>query len=316
MIKSKEKNFVSAVIYMKNAEAKIAEFVETVHCELEKNFEKFEIICVDDCSQDQSVEKIREAVKTLEKANVSVLHMSFPHGREMCITAGVELAIGDFVFEFDSTDMDYNPEVIMEIYNTALMGCDIVSASSDGPRMLSSKFFYKVYNGFTNSPYPLKTESFRIISRRAINRISSMNKTIPYRKAVYANCGLKCESYYYESNAEKKKKSHKLARQEKRVRRALAIDSIILFTDAAYRFSIMMTIAMMGIMVLAAIYAMVVFVMGNPIAGWTTTILFLAFAFFGLFGILTIVIKYLSTIVDLIFKKQKYTFESIEKLTK
>lgn len=316
MIKNKEKNFVSAVVYTRNAETQIVDFIKSVYTELNNNFEKFEIICVDDCSTDLSVEKIRELVKNIAHSNISVIHMSFPHGREMSMNAGVDLAIGDFVFEFDNVEMDYDSTMIMDVYNTALKGYDIVSASSNSKKKFSSQLFYNTFNRFTNNQYPLKTESFRIISRRAINRIAAMNKTIPYRKAVYANCGLKCESCYYQSKLVHEKRNYKMERQEKRVRRILAIDSIILFTDAAYRFSIMMTIAMMGIMVLVALYAVVVFVMGTPIEGWTTTILFLAFAFLGLFGILTIVIKYLSTLVDLIFKKQKYTIESIEKLTK
>ena len=65
-----------------------------------------------------------------------------------------------------------------------------------------------------------------------------------------------------------------------------------------------------------AIYAVAVFALGNPIQGWTTTILFLAVSFFGLFSILTIIIKYLSLILQLVFKKQKYSFSSIEKITK
>ena len=38
------------------------------------------------------------------------------------------------------------------------------------------------------------------------------------------------------------------------------------------------------------------------------------FAFFGLFGILTIVIKYLQLIVELVFKRKHYSFEGIEKI--
>lgn len=44
--------------------------------------------------------------------------------------------------------------------------------------------------------------------------------------------------------------------------------------------------------------------------------MFLSFSFFGLFGILTIVIKYLQIIVNLVFQRKRYTFNSIEKLTK
>ncbi|MDK2868670.1 MAG: polyisoprenyl-phosphate glycosyltransferase, partial [Clostridiales bacterium] len=52
------------------------------------------------------------------------------------------------------------------------------------------------------------------------------------------------------------------------------------------------------------------------VEGWTPTILFLSFAFFGVFGILAIVIKYLSIIVELIFKKRQYVYESIQKISK
>lgn len=44
----------------------------------------------------------------------------------------------------------------------------------------------------------MSTESFRVLSRRVINRIDSMNKTIPYRKVVYANCGLKTDNIKYQ----------------------------------------------------------------------------------------------------------------------
>ena len=45
-------------------------------------------------------------------------------------------------------------------------------------------------------------------------------------------------------------------------------------------------------------------------------LLFLSAAFFGLFAILTIVIKYLQLLIQLIHKRKNYSFESIEKLTK
>lgn len=73
---------------------------------------------------------------------------------------------------------------------------------------------------------------------------------------------------------------------------------------------------MMLMTVFMIIYSVVVYLTSNPVAGWTTTILFLSVTFFGLFGILTIIIKYLQILVDLVFKRKRYSFESIEKLTK
>ena len=37
---------------------------------------------------------------------------------------------------------------------------------------------------------------------------------------------------------------------------------------------------------------------------------------FGLFGVLTIIIKYLQILIDLVFKRSRYSFEGVEKLTK
>ena len=77
-----------------------------------------------------------------------------------------------------------------------------------------------------------------------------------------------------------------------------------------------MTAVMMLISLFMLAYTVVIYFIGHPIEGWTTTVLFLAVAFLGLFGILTVIVKYLQIIVDLVFKRKQYNFESIEKLTK
>lgn len=59
-MKDKEKNFVSAVIYVYNAEEKIESFLKMLLEVLSNNFEHSEIICVNDFSQDSSIEKIKK----------------------------------------------------------------------------------------------------------------------------------------------------------------------------------------------------------------------------------------------------------------
>lgn len=315
VMSGKEQNFISAVVYIRNNEKDIRIFLNTLEDVLSGHFDKYEIICVDDDSTDKSVEEIYIVADRREHSNITILHMSSCHGREKCMEAGKELSIGDFVYEFDTVKVDYEAQIIFKIYERAMAGYDIVSASAEGKKRISSSAYYYVFNKFSKSPYALKTETFRILSRRAINRISVMNKTIPYRKAVYANCGLKYESCYYHITGKTDIQAYE-RKNEKKERKGVAVDSLILFTDVAYKFSIFLTAAMMMVAVFAAVYALFIFMTGSPIEGWTTTILFLAFAFFGLFGILTIVIKYLSILVKLIFTKKEYTFESIERLTK
>lgn len=312
-MKNREKNFASAVVYVHNSADRIGPFLETLIAVLEDNFDHSEIVCVNDSSDDGSVQAIKKASGKAVRSSISVLNMSYFHGLERSMNAGADLAIGDFLFEFDSTVMDYEPAEIMKVYRRALEGYDIVSAAPNRKQKASSSLFYWLFDKFSDAPCRMATESFRVLSRRAINRVMSMNKTVPYRKAIYAGCGLKTDTIQY---ACKQVPAVPVDKREKGYRRGLAADSLLLFTDAGYRFSGIMTVLMMAVALFMGVYSIVIYCTGAPVEGWTTTILFLSAAFFGLFAILTIVIKYLQLLVELIHKRKTYSFESIEKLTK
>lgn len=313
IIQNLEKNFVSAVVYVHNNEDQIKSFLEMLQKALAAHFNKYEIIMVNDASTDKSAEMIREVAKGFDSSVVSILKMSYFQGMELSMNAGKNLSIGDYVFEFDTVDVDYDEELIYEIYKTALTGYDIVSASSDKNKKFTSNMFYKVFNRFSKVQYKLTTESFRVLSRRAMNRIDASSTTIPYRKAVYANCGLKCKNVAYEA---KKNLTKNYSGNQKKYREELAIESLILHTNVAYKVSSVLTFAMMAVTLFALIYTVVIFLTGNPVAGWTTMMLVLSFGFLGMFAILSIVIRYLTLILDLNFKKQQVVFESIEKISK
>lgn len=313
MMENKEKNFVSAVVYVHNAEKRVENFLSTLINTLEENFEHSEIICVNDSSTDDSLSRIKKVSEKATSTSVSVINMSYFHGLEVAMNAGMDLAIGDFVFEFDNTVLDFQAEDIMKVYKRSLQGYDIVSAVPDKPEKLTSKLFYGMFDKFTDLSYKMHTESFRILSRRVINRISSTYKTIPYRKAIHASLGLKTDALKYKVMSISEEKQD---RAERGYRFRLAIDSMILFTEMGYRFSVSMTTIMMLVSVFMSVYSIVIFVTQNPVTGWTTTILFLSVAFFGLFGIMTIIIKYLQLLVNLVFKRKYYRFEGVEKLTK
>ena len=53
------------------------------------------------------------------------------------------------------------------------------------------------------------------------------------------------------------------------------------------------------------IYTLVIWLAGHPIAGWTTTMFVLTFGLTGLFGILAILLKYLTLLLRITFKNTK-----------
>ncbi len=308
-----EKNFVSAVVYVHDNENQIKDFMKMLYKQMSAHFGKFEIIMVNDASSDTSEAKIREFALTLDRSVVSILKMSYFQGIEMSMNAGKRLSIGDYVFEFDSMDMDYEPEQIFAIYQRALTGYDIVSASPNKKGKLSSRIFYSVFNRFSKVQYKLGTETFRVLSRRGMNRIDASSSTIFYRKAVYANCGLRCANIIYDvTNNE----NHDFTKKQKKYREDLAVESLILHTNVAYKISTWLTGLMMAVTLFVLIYTVIIFAIGNPVAGWTTTMLVLSFGFLGMFAILSIIVRYLAIILDLNFKRQQVVYEGIEKISR
>ena len=311
----KQKNFVSCVVYMHNDESRIIPFVSMIHQVMKENFENYEIICVDDASTDNTVSELKAYIDQIEKiTSVSLIRMSYYQGQEASMNAGRDLAVGDFVFEFDTMMVDYETELIMQLYEKSLEGFDVVAAVPQNHIPLSSKLFYLMYNWANRATNKLQQERFRILSRRAINRVNQLNSYVPYRKAMYVNCGLNMESIYYTSN---NKVQRGRSAQEKLNRSDLAFDSFIIFTDILEKISMTLCGLFLFVMIAMASYVIwSIFSEVRPVEGWMSTFGLISFGFFGLFLLLTLILKYLSVILNLVFRKQRYIVSGIEKLTK
>ena len=70
---------------------------------------------------------------------VSLIHMSYYQGIEAAMNAGRDLAVGDFVYEFDYAFTDYEPELVYRVYERMLEGYDVVAAAPKKHIPLSSK---------------------------------------------------------------------------------------------------------------------------------------------------------------------------------
>ena len=249
-VTNKEKNFISAVVYLHNDGAQAVRFFKALNAVLDQHFEQYELVAVDDACADDTIPTLRDWAKALEKP-LTILHLSLHQGRE-----------------------------------TAM--------------------FYRVFNGNSHSAYKLRTDAFRLVSRRAINRVHASSETLPYRKAAYAASGLKMTDLEFDGRLTDNSGG----------RFALAMDSLALYTDAGYKLSAGIAIVMMFLALAELAYTLIIFCAGHPIEGWTTMMFVLTLGFAGLFAVLTIIIKYLSLLVDLVFKKQNYLIESIEKIQK
>ncbi len=312
---NKEKNFVSCVVYLHNDEKYVKDFLAKIVHVMNQNYEKYEIVCVNDGSVDDTITEIKRFLDEDDKEHaMSLINLSYYQGVETAMNAGRDLAVGDFLFEFDSCVMDFEPELIMEVYRRSLEGYDVVAAAPRHYVPLTSRLFYWVYNLGSYSSGKLRQERFRIISRRAINRVNQLNTYIPYRKALYANCGLKMDTILY-VNKEKSKINRN--REERGNRNTLAIDTVIMFTNILEKLSILLSVGFFAI--LLYVFGDIIYTLFSdtrPVEGWLSLMGMMSLGFFMLFVMLTLIFKYLSLILNISFKKQRYVIEGVEKLTK
>lgn len=302
---NKEHNFITAVVYVGGEVNRTVAFLQTLNNSLDEHFLNYEIIAVNALRSKNDANVLKEWAKEIDKP-LTVVNMSVGQPHEQCMNAGLDIAIGDYVYEFDSTEMTYASELIYQAYETAMRGNDIVTVCPRREKG-SSRLFYSVFNHHSRSANRLRSDVFRLVSRRALNRVHAINENLPYRKAAYAACGLKAAELEFTSNARAQatKTEHPME---------LAVDSLILYTDFGYRVGLGLSLLMLVGTIVMVFYTVTVYLIGDPIYGWTTTMLALTAGFTGLFAILTIIVKYLTLMLRLLFQKQKYLVESIEKL--
>ncbi len=301
---NKEQNFISAVVYADKDSSKTGKFIYGVAECLEEHFMHYEIIIISSGEQGS----LHAELKTLKaqagfSPQISIVNMSLKQSREQCMNAGLDMSIGDYVYEFDSCDAGYDFGLVWEAYMSALQGNDIVAVCPKHENIMSS-LFYRVFNNNSNSLYPLRTNAFTLISRRALNRAHDSNANLAYRKAVYASIGLKMSVIEFDGKV-KNYESDKLT---------LAADSLVLYTSFGYKFSLKIAAVMMLVTLGGMLYTVAVWLGGNPVSGWTTTMFILTFGLTGIFGVLAIILKYLALIIRLNTNRQYYLLESIEKM--
>jgi dolichol-phosphate mannosyltransferase len=315
MVRNREKNFISCVVYLHNEEDVVKDFLEKICKVMQENFEKYEMVCVNDGCVDGTIDKVKEFLaESSYHPVVSLVNLSYYQGVECAMNAGCDLAVGDFLLEFDSCRMDFEPALIMDVYHRALQGYDVVAAAPKYGISFTSKLFYLVYNWGSKYKAKIRQERFRVVSRRAVNRVNQMNAYVPYRKAMYMNCGLKTDTVLYDNKPDAAGRSRN--REERGNRSTLAADTIIIFTNVLEKLSMAVSAVLLGALIIMFIYLIwSIFSKVRPVEGWLSIMALMAFGFFMISVMLTLILKYLSVLLNMGFKKQRYVIEGVEKLT-
>ena len=191
-----KKELLSIIVNCYNEEETIPIFYDTIVPIIEKikNLD-YEIIFIDDCSSDKTLEIIKNIAKKSKK--VKYLSTTRRFGKEAGILAGYEHAKGYYIVSID-VDLQDPPELIVEMYNILKkQNYDCVatrSVSRNGYSFLR-KIFTKSYYFILRKLTPLEMKEgirdFRMVTRRVAKDLVNMKEYNRYSRYLFEYLGYK-----------------------------------------------------------------------------------------------------------------------------
>jgi len=307
----KEQRFISFVVSVGNEEKTAGAFLPELIGVAEGMFESWEVIVVLNGSPDGTERAIRETAKA--SPGVILITLAWQHDEELAMLAGTDFAIGDLIYEIESTYRDWPVKILATLYEKCLAGNDIVSAVPDRPLSLGSKVFYYLLRKVSYLNLELTTEELRLVSRRSLNAVLSAKETTRYRKALYKSSGFQCATVTYKPLHEKRKRP-----QDTLLKRiGTAFDVLISFSSFGYNIGILFSVLFLILSIGIGIFAVEWYLVRKEIAsGWTTLSLFLSFGFSGIFLVLGLLGKYLSIALIELQQRSPYRVRSVTRIEK
>ena len=175
-----------------------------VHDEMEKTGEAWELILVDDGSQDGSTEVIRKLAASDARVRPVIFARNFGH--QIAVTAGLDYSRGDAVIIIDA-DLQDPPEVIGKLIEKWREGYQVVYAvrtEREGEtrfKTATASAFYRIIDRITDIRIPLDTGDFRLMDRRVVDIMKTMRERNRFLRGMSAWTGFKQIGVEYKREA-------------------------------------------------------------------------------------------------------------------
>lgn len=197
----KRGNFtLSLVVPMYNEEEVCDLFFEKVIPVLKTITSDFEIVCVNDGSNDTTLDLLIAAHE--RDPRIKVINLSRNFGKDRALTAGLDYASGDATIPID-VDLQDPPELIPEMVDKWLEGYDMVVAvrrdrtSDSVVKRTSANLFYRFLKLLGESPITPNAGDFRLMDRRVMTALKKMPERSRFMKGLFSWLGFRQYEIYY-----------------------------------------------------------------------------------------------------------------------
>ncbi len=185
---------LSVVVPCFNEQATINKFYSAITPVLKNLGCDYEIIFVNDGSEDDSLNILKALAQTDGKVKVASFSRNF--GQQAAILCGLRLSSGDAVIPIDC-DLQDPVEVIPLMVekwkegNMVVHGRRISRAGETGFKKASAKAFYSFLNKASAQEIPKDTGDFKLLDRKVVDVIISMPERNKYLRGLESWVGFK-----------------------------------------------------------------------------------------------------------------------------
>ena len=196
-----EAPLISVVLSFRNEEQVIPELVARLQKALRGASLAYELVFVNDASNDGSLALLEEHHR--RDPAVKVVNMSRRFGVAPCVLAGMQHARGDAVVYMDA-DLQDPPELIPELVARWREGADVVYTvrtarhGEHGGKLWLTRLAYRAVARLSELPLPEEAGDFKLLSRRAVTHLLAFSERDLYVRGLVTWLGFRQVPVSYE----------------------------------------------------------------------------------------------------------------------
>ncbi|MEN7547927.1 glycosyltransferase family 2 protein [Rapidithrix thailandica] len=268
---------LSVVIPIYNEEKSIHELYRRLSYVLHTLCQHYELIFVNDGSQDASSAMLMALAQQDLKVKYITLSRNFGH--QVAVTAGLNHAKGDRVVIIDG-DLQDPPETIKDLYNKSLEGYEVVFAKRKHRpgeslfKLWTAKLFYRILTRITSIHVPVDTGDFRIIDHKVLNVLKQMPEQNKFLRGQISWIGFRQTYIEYDREVRKGGKSGYTLRKMFK----FALDGITSFSDFPLKLASVSGFMVSGVAFILMIYTLYAKLMlKDTVPGWASLMVSILF---------------------------------------
>ena len=265
----------SLIIPVYNEEGLIDELALRSVTAIESFTANYEILFINDGSTDSTLPQLIEVRKRYSRIKIVDLSRNFGH--QAAFTAGLELAMGNYVAMMDG-DLQDPPELLAEMYyKIKEEGFDIVSGKRIGRKgkrlRLTTNLFHAFFEKVAGIDDMKNSGNFSMLNRAAVNALVSMKETIRYLPGLRSFIGFK-QGYVEYIRDDRLKGEPKMS-----LGKLIVLGADAIFSFSKFPIKVCLYLGTIGTIVfmIAGMYVLIAKIFGFALIGWSSTVLSIYF---------------------------------------